>query len=407
MPIWQFTPFSALYFAGLVIALALAATAFRMRPVRGAAYFSMMAVSVACWIAGYILGFFNTDLAWKVLAVRIEYLGIIGAPVCFFLFVADYVQLRLPRGWQGFLLVPAAFMVLMVLTFPYHEWLYIEYDVRTLDNGFVIFDKRYGPLFYFWMAFAYVVMMASALVLAWGVSRMPDQYRFQATVLGIIIATIMISNVMFVSGLNPIRPYDPTPLSFLVASVMGLFNMRIYRFLDIVPVAHNLVFRQVPTGVVVLNEKDRVIDLNGRAERALGPREALLGAALSDRIDIDQPRLESVSLGTNREYDVEVTSLTGDGGQSAGRLVMIHDVTERNEMHRRQESLIAELRKALADVRVLEGMLPICANCKKIKSDEGNWYEIETFIDKHSQAQFSHGICPGCAKLLYPEYESE
>ena len=54
-------------------------------------------------------------------------------------------------------------------------------------------------------------------------------------------------------------------------------------------------------------------------------------------------------------------------------------------------------------IRLLEGFIPICANCKKIKNTEDQWEQIEQYITKHSLAQFSHGICPDCARLLYPD----
>ena len=63
-----------------------------------------------------------------------------------------------------------------------------------------------------------------------------------------------------------------------------------------------------------------------------------------------------------------------------------------------------ELEKALAEIKVLKGLLPICSNCKKIRDDQGHWEPIEVYIRNHSEAKFSHGICPICAKELYPDF---
>ncbi len=63
-----------------------------------------------------------------------------------------------------------------------------------------------------------------------------------------------------------------------------------------------------------------------------------------------------------------------------------------------------ELEKALAEIKVLKGLLPICSNCKKIRDDQGHWEPIEVYIRNHSEAKFSHGICPVCAKELYPDF---
>ena len=66
-----------------------------------------------------------------------------------------------------------------------------------------------------------------------------------------------------------------------------------------------------------------------------------------------------------------------------------------------REKLIEELHAALAKVKVLSGFLPICSSCKKIRDDKGYWQQIECYISEHSEAEFSHGICPDCAKRLY------
>ena len=65
------------------------------------------------------------------------------------------------------------------------------------------------------------------------------------------------------------------------------------------------------------------------------------------------------------------------------------------------EKLITELKRTLGEVKTLKGFIPICASCKKIRDDKGFWDQIETYISKHSEAKFSHGICPGCMKKLY------
>jgi PAS domain S-box-containing protein len=83
---------------------------------------------------------------------------------------------------------------------------------------------------------------------------------------------------------------------------------------------------------------------------------------------------------------------------------IVYDITERKQVEEEHEGLIAELQQALSKVKTLSGLLPICASCKKIRDDKGYWNQIESFISEHSEAEFSHGICPECAAKLYPEY---
>ncbi len=79
------------------------------------------------------------------------------------------------------------------------------------------------------------------------------------------------------------------------------------------------------------------------------------------------------------------------------------DISDRIEAEKEKEELIEKLRETLSQVKQLSGLLPICALCKKIRDDKGYWNQIESYIKKHSEANFSHGLCPDCAKKLYPD----
>ncbi len=92
-------------------------------------------------------------------------------------------------------------------------------------------------------------------------------------------------------------------------------------------------------------------------------------------------------------------------GKMVGVYGASRDITERKNV---QEALIKEkknLEEALAEIKKLSGLLPICASCKKIRDDKGYWNQIESYIRDHSDAEFSHSICPICAKKLYPDLD--
>jgi PAS domain S-box-containing protein len=84
---------------------------------------------------------------------------------------------------------------------------------------------------------------------------------------------------------------------------------------------------------------------------------------------------------------------------------IVHDITERKSLEEERERLIASLQKALSEVKKLSGLLPICASCKKIRNDAGYWEQIESYIKQRTNADFSHGICPDCAKKMYQELD--
>ncbi|HEY6837834.1 MAG TPA: response regulator [Geobacteraceae bacterium] len=93
-------------------------------------------------------------------------------------------------------------------------------------------------------------------------------------------------------------------------------------------------------------------------------------------------------------------------GQADANLLAraIRYAIERKEAEAERERLIAELQDAMAKIKMLQGLLPICASCKRIRDDKGYWNQIELYISEHSEAEFTHGICPECLEKLYPDY---
>ena len=94
--------------------------------------------------------------------------------------------------------------------------------------------------------------------------------------------------------------------------------------------------------------------------------------------------------------------------QLSGKLAVsgsILDITARKQMEEQREKLIEALQKALSEVKTLRGFLPICSYCKKIRDDKGYWSQIEAYIHNHSDVEFSHSICPECAKKHYPDMD--
>jgi len=103
-------------------------------------------------------------------------------------------------------------------------------------------------------------------------------------------------------------------------------------------------------------------------------------------------------------FPVEVSSRGATIGGSRTLVSVVRDITARCRIEEEREKLIVELKEALTKVKTLSGFLPICSSCKKIRDDQGYWQQIEAYIRDHSEADFSHGICPDCAKKLYPEF---
>lgn len=120
-----------------------------------------------------------------------------------------------------------------------------------------------------------------------------------------------------------------------------------------------------------------------------------------------------------KDYEVKLTDRYGNvmdcqisatvrrslDGSINGYQGIIRDTTEMKQKELEKERLIADLQKALAEVKKLSGLLPLCMHCKKIRDDKGYWKQMEEYLAKHSEAQFSHSICRECAEKYYPQMD--
>lgn len=110
-------------------------------------------------------------------------------------------------------------------------------------------------------------------------------------------------------------------------------------------------------------------------------------------------------MGSGQYLAATASKICDTRGNVVGAIESIRDISAAKQSEQERERLIVELKETIAKVRTLRGLLPICASCKKIRNDEGYWSQIETFISEHSEAEFSHGICPECVEKLYPELD--
>ena len=102
-------------------------------------------------------------------------------------------------------------------------------------------------------------------------------------------------------------------------------------------------------------------------------------------------------------FEVTTSPLRDAAGDIIACIEVVRNVDQRKKLEEERENLIHDLQEALANIKTMSGLIPICAGCKKIRVDSGFWQQIEAYISDHSEAVFSHGICPECAIKLYPE----
>lgn len=190
---------------------------------------------------------------------------------------------------------------------------------------------------------------------------------------------------------------------------------------------YSVLFASVPVGLYRATPQGRLLDANPALVEMLHypDRARLLAVNMSDLYadakEYEQWQRQMEASGVVHKSEARLR--TFDGGHCwvensarairesrTARLIFegsLEDTNDRKVAENEREHLIRELQDALAKVKTLSGLLPICAACKKIRDDNGYWKQIEDFIQTHSDAEFTHSFCPDCMRNLYPELFSE
>lgn len=283
-----------------------------------------------------------------------------------------------------------------------------------------------------------IVNSCAIILILYHLVKTPDQNEKRQTFLVAlgIIAPIVLANIsqFFLPMFNVEIPELTTVGTTLQASFIG-FAIWKYDLFAINPAtaANNIVstmadmFMLLDPSGKILSVNRAVTDLLKYDEQDLiqRPVTSILSGEVTEQFLFTETKIDEKSQLTAIITKNPVRNLEGilvtKGGQKiptsvvvsilwyrdssiAGYVVIARDITEQKQIESEREELINELQAALSNIKVLRGLLPICANCKKIRNDEGYWQDVAVYIRDHSEADFTHGICPDCMEELYPEF---
>ena len=182
-------------------------------------------------------------------------------------------------------------------------------------------------------------------------------------------------------------------------------------------------FDNSPDAIALLDETDRVIQVNKGFEALFGYRPEEVKGQPMKPIVVPEDRIEEATIIAqtalnNQMVRVETMRKRKDdslvdvsllhypiqsGGKTVGVYAIYTDITERKQTEAEKEKLIKDLKASLEKVQTLSGLLPICAWCKQIRDDQGYWQSVEEYIGEHAKVEFSHSICPACREKYGPK----
>ena len=396
-----------------IATLVVAVTVWRRPDVRAA-----RPLAIALWLG---FGFVVTnmlELAWPtpggtMLFAKLSYpfnTLIPGAVACFTIIYTGHERWLSRYRWTALLVIPVVASVL-ALTEPLHGLIWKSVTFVPVAAGMLAMQVSYGWFFWVNFANALVLLFGSLVLMVWETMSRGGTFRSQSrlVIIGILIPQLLF--IIYSLKLIPGLTKNYSPIAYAVTGIFFVAAMRRHWFLDLVPIARRTLVEEMDEAMVVVDTQDRIVDLNARAQTVLGLGRDAIGqkvepdSRLGTVLAID-PAFEThreVDIGSPagmRYYDAHLSVIRGRTRRRLGFMVLFRDVTDTHNLIEEKNRLIDELRQASTEINTLEGIVPICMYCKKIRDDEGYWHQVESYVAARSSAHFSHGLCPDCMKRL-------
>lgn len=405
--------YSSLLWVVALISIVVAIIVWRRRFAPGGWALVVYMLAMAWWSATYALywaevypgGFFWLDAT---------YVGVVTTIPALFIFVVQFTHREswLTRPLLALLIGQPVLTLILLWTDPWHGLFFAGQRSTAASTIFAG-----GPWFWTNVIYSYSLYLLILLLLIKNSITGRTLYRQQARV--VLLASLIpwAVNILSLFNLNPLPVLDLTPIAFMLSGGVMAFSLLQYRFLDVVPVARDKLIEKMTDGVLVVDGQERVLDFNPALVDLLGVEISLEIGQSVTRVFPAWSQLQPTAEGNDtigqalrlpgspaKYLNVRVICLKDRQQTEQGKLIILQDITERKQLETEREELIDSLQTALSQVKTLKGLLPICANCKKIRDDQGYWQDVAVYVRDHTEAEFSHGICPDCLQHLYPEF---
>ncbi len=392
----------------------------------GVTAFLLLMICEVFWLISIVFMLLSPTVKTALFWLRLEFAAIAFIPVLLIVFVTQFRGSRLINRTRvlSLIIIPVLTQFVVWTDEKFHLF-YKEVYIIEKNNLMLIQSWKPGVWFTIHSVYSFTLVFIALIWLFLHALRHFKAYQGQS--IGIILGTLAMAvpNIALVIGIIPASAIV-LPFSFVVTNICLAWAIFRYKFFKVIPIARNRLIDTMIDGMIVLDSHNSVVDLNPAVlDQDLISVENPIGKTAKEVFTcweevkkiITNPEIKEIEISVlsnkNRHfYDVQISELLDINNELAGRLMLFRNITERKNIEFEKDSLLntldiknKELQQALLEIKTLGGLIPICANCKKIRDDKGYWNQIESYIEKHSEAQFSHSICPVCAEELYQDSE--
>ncbi len=317
-----------------------------------------LALSLTVWLLGYALEIAGSNLPTKLFWGQVQYIGITTAPVFWLILSIYHVAPGRVISWRMWLLLltlPAITLVL-VFTTQMHGLVWNQIGI-IYTPLFSALDISHGPWFWVHSLYSYVLLLGGAVIMFHSLGRTKGLYRRQAAALVVAVLAPWIGNAIYLLRLSPIPHLDITPFAFTITLLAMAWSILGFQFIDLAPIAREVLIDQWQDGMIVLDRQNRISDINPAAQQVIGqPASRLIGQpaekafsrwpGLVDRyrdVSLTTTEIQIEQSGHSDWYELHISPLYDRRQQLIGRLITLRDINAR----KRAEEQLRQLSRAV------------------------------------------------------------
>lgn len=328
------------------ICLFAAAITLARRKVTGSNALITLLSALAWWDITYAIFWADVPGPTPYFWLDITYLGVVTVPPALFVFSLQLAHLTawLKRPLTALIYLVPMMVLAVLFTDPYHG---LFFAGKRTENSAFILDA--GPMFWVNVAFSYSLVLLSTILMVRTFMRSKGLYRRQIGIILFGMALTWLNSIIFVLGINPLPGADNTPFSFTIAAAAFTYSLLRYHLLDVVPVARDVLIEKMSDGVLVIDDQNRIVDINPAAQGLLQLKGDVLGRTVEKVFSgwplRDREALISSKGSTNIQLpgktvthlNAQSTPILDHKDRLIGRLIVFHDITRmksiQNQLH--------------------------------------------------------------------------
>jgi PAS domain-containing protein len=386
----------------------------RRRHTSEGGWLTLLVLAAGLWALADAIELQASTVELKRLASQFQYFAVVSVAPLFLHSALVLARIRRPLTRPVLLAVWGipALTLIVAWTSRWHDWLWTAIEIPNPATNIGVY--HYGWWFWIFALHSYVLLAMAAVVLIAATRRVTRAFRLPLSAVLLAVLLPGLGNVAYILKLGPVPGIDWFGISILLSGFIFAWATTQRGLLDLLPRAREALIESMQDGVILSDERDQIIYSNAAARDLLPgfidtgeqvPPELLEVAACGGVSGDSFSRHAEVALMSGQYWlDVRADPLRDRYHEVAGRIWVLRNITARKLLEAEKDTLLADLESAHGTVRKLEGILPICAGCRKIREEDDSWSPIDTYVGRHAGVAFTHSLCPECVHRLYGEH---